>query len=287
VRSDDFFIDPAGALEYWPEGEVPPRALNQQLIERLRRGSIEQGDVEVAVALARLVHDDLEVFGTSGGEELTNDEMRLTIPALYTVLERVGIADFRLPFRDFSTFYNWWKRQGASGSWQARRDLLGDLFEPLHDQLADMEQRALESTLAFAISPHQRTGWSAVDAEIGELRRHFERARTPQDYGGVGLICIRVTEALSRHVYDPGRHLRPGETEPPVSNTKDRLGRFVEDAARGGDSEDLRRLARAAIEFAQHVKHRTTPTRQEAGIAADTVILLANILRRLDEPDTT
>jgi len=32
------------------------------------------------------------------------------------------------------------------------------------------------------------------------------------------------------------------------------------------------------------VKHRTTPTRRDAGIAADAVILLANILRRLAEP---
>jgi hypothetical protein len=31
------------------------------------------------------------------------------------------------------------------------------------------------------------------------------------------------------------------------------------------------------------MKHRGTPTRTEVGIAADAVILLANMLRRLDE----
>jgi hypothetical protein len=45
----------------------------------------------------------------------------------------------------------------------------------------------------------------------------------------------------------------------------------------------MRKFARATIELAQAVKHRGTPTRTEAGIVADAVILLANMLRRLDE----
>jgi hypothetical protein len=126
-------------------------------------------------------------------------------------------------------------------------------------------------------------GWPAVDAEISELRRHFLNARSAQDYRAVGLDCVSVTESLSRQVYDSTRHLRAGEEEPPVANTKQRLDRFVEYALPGPDNAALRRLARAAIEFAQHVKHSTAPTRREAGIAADAVIQLANLLRRLDE----
>lgn len=70
-----------------------------------------------------------------------------------------------------------------------------------------------------------------------------------------------------------------------MAQTKHRLERFVEDAAPGGDNETLRKLARASIEMAQHVKHSQTPTRREAGIAADAVIQLANMLRRLSEPE--
>lgn len=94
-----------------------------------------------------------------------------------------------------------------------------------------------------------------------------------------------MTEALSAQVYDPAHHLRDGEAEPPVANTKARIERFIEDAAPGSSNAALRKLARSAIEFAQHVKHSNTPTRREAGIAADAVILLANILRRLMEPE--
>jgi hypothetical protein len=91
-----------------------------------------------------------------------------------------------------------------------------------------------------------------------------------------------VTEALSRLVYDPALHLRPGEEEPPVAKTKQRLDRYIEDALPGPANAVLRKLGKAAIELAQQVKHSGEPTRTEAGIAADTIILLANMLRRLD-----
>lgn len=277
MRSDDFFNEDSFGLggSCW---------FDQQLMTQLRAGPIvDRSDIEVAVPLARLAHDELERYGTDSGQILGEEDIRAALLALNAVVGRLGVTGFELPFRDYGSFRNYWIRKGAKGSWQARRDLLRQAFEPLHDQLADLEAQALSSTLATPISPHARTGWAAVDTEISELRRHFMGARTPQDYSAVGNDCVRVTEALSRQVYDATRHLRAGEEEPPVDKTKQRLGRFVEDAASGGDNERIRKLAVAAIEMAQSVKHSGTPTRREAGVAADAVILLANILRRLDE----
>jgi hypothetical protein len=94
-----------------------------------------------------------------------------------------------------------------------------------------------------------------------------------------------VIEALSAAAYTRDRHLRVGEEEPPIANTKQRLDRVIEDALPGSDNATLRKLGRAVIEMAQQVKHSTTPTRREAGIAADAVIQLANFLRRLEEPE--
>jgi len=94
---------------------------------------------------------------------------------------------------------------------------------------------------------------------------------------------VAVLERLSEVVFDPELHLKEGEQVPPVTNTKDRLGRFVEHAASGPPNAEIRKVARAAIELAQAVKHQGEPTRRNAGIAADSVILLANLLRRLAE----
>lgn len=145
------------------------------------------------------------------------------------------------------------------------------------------QDQALESTLAEAVSPHERLGWPQVDTEIGELRRHFRTARTPQDYRAVGNDCAHLMEALSRKVYDHAKHTPGGEPEPPVTSTKLRLTRYVEARLPGPDNAEMRKFARAAIELAQVVKHSRTPTRMEAGILADAVILLSYMLRRLDE----
>lgn len=261
---------------------LPRRRLNDSLVRDLR-GSPAPGisDAEAGVALARLAHDELETYGTSGGAVLDDQEMRELLLALRAIVGRLGIDGFDPPFRDFSSFRTYWIRNSAAGSWQARRDILDGIFDALHDGLADQETREMASSLADAISPRGRTGWSTVDAEIAELRRHFQSAHSAQDYRNVGNDCVIVTEALSRVTYDPRRHLRQDETEPAVDRTKQRLERYIEDELPGPENVELRRLVRATIEMAQAVKHQPTTSRRDAGIAADAVILLANLLRRI------
>lgn len=276
MRPDDFFIEA-------DEDGLQPRRLNYDLVDRLRtRPDPSMDDLAVAVGLAQLADDELVCYGTEGNETLTNPQIALVIRALTAVLKRLGV-DFVPPWRDFSTFKNYWLRNGARGSWQARRDLLSQQFEPLHARLAAMEDQALESNLVQPISPRLDTGWPKVDQEIRELRRRFASASTPQDYRAIGTHCVGVLEALGMTVYDPAKHLRGGETVPPPDKTKQRIGRFIEDALAGQRNEDLRGLMIKAVELAQHVKHSQTSKRREAGVAGDSVILLANILRRIAE----
>jgi hypothetical protein len=285
VRPEDFFTESnADPLDDFAGTSKP--TFNLKLVRELRSRPIPQADdVEAAVALARLIHDDLEAFGTDGGEELTETQMRESLVALRGVLKRLALERFEIPFRDFKTFKSYWLNNDGYGSWQARRDILNEIFEPMHDALTERESEELSSTLADPISPRGRTGWTRVDEEVAELRRHFAQARTPQDYRNVGNDCVIVLEALSRQVYDSDMHLRDGEDEPPVAKSKQRIERFIEDAASGSDNASLRRLVKASVDLAQEVKHRADGTRKEAGIAADSVILLTNLLRRLDGDD--
>ena len=273
VTPEDFFVD---------SGLPGQRTLDRDLLNRLRSGeNVDRSDVEVGVALLRLAHDKLEAYGTSG-TRMSEDDIRLILRTCRRLLERTGV-DLDLPFSDFQTFHSHWKENGAYGSWQARRDILNDLFGPAHLELARREDNEIVSTLARPITSHSGTGWSRVDNEINELRRHFAAARSPQDYRNVGNDCVAVLERLSEAVFDPGRHLQKGEDVPPVPKTKQRIGRFVEHAAAGRANAEIRKVARAVIDLAQALKHRDTPSRRDAGIAADSVIQLANILRRLAE----
>lgn len=280
MRPDDFFAEPDAG----PLGSLEPPRFNLDLVRELRSHPVRSADdIEVAVGLARLIHDDLEAFGTAGGEQLTETQMRESLLALHAVLKRLGMTEFVVPFRDYKTFKSYWLRNDGYNSWQARRDILNTIFEPMHDALTERETQELSSALADAVSPRGRTGWTRVDEEIAELKRHFAQARTPQDYRNVGNDCVIVLEALGRQVYNADVHLRPGEDEPPIGNTKQRIGRFVEGAAPGSENAVLRKLVRSSIEYAQEVKHRDLGSRRDAGITADSVILLANLLRRLDE----
>lgn len=96
--------------------------------------------------------------------------------------------------------------------------------------------------------------------------------------------CVRLLETLSAAVWAPARHSRPNEVLP-VARTKGRFTRVVEVDAAGSANAEIRSLARASIEFANHVKHGGTPTWRKAGLAGDAVISLANVLRRLREPE--
>jgi len=281
VRPDDFFLD-TDTDDPWAG---PRHTLDEELISRVSAGTIvDRSDIEVAGALARLVHDEYEERATSDAPRLNDDGARATLRALRSVLSRLGIT-FSPPFEDFTSFYKYWRREGmtGSGSWAQRSEYLAGLFNPLHETLADLASGAIGTSLAQPATSHTRTGWTRVDEEVAELRRHFQAARSPQDYRNVGNDCVIVMERLSEVAYDATRHLAEATEEPPVANTKSRLDRVVEVDLAGSSNAELRKLIRAAIEQAQATKHRT-PDRRHAGIAADSVILLANILRRVTEP---
>lgn len=60
---------------------------------------------------------------------------------------RVGVP-LKVPFRDFTRFRSYWMRNGARGSWQARRDILDELFEPARAKLVQIEARPLDARLS-------------------------------------------------------------------------------------------------------------------------------------------
>ena len=108
-------------------------------------------------------------------------------------------------------------------------------------------------------------------------------ARSEQDYRNIGNDCVAVLERLSEAAFDPSRHLPDGDDIPPVAKTKLRFELIIDSLASGSGNAEVRKVARAVVELAQAVKHRSTPTRRDAGVAADSVIQLVNIIRRLSE----
>lgn len=276
---DDFFAESA---QPGPWG-TPAVELRVDLLEQLRAGPVQGfDDLDVAVALIGLVWDELKAYGTGGTTRLNDMQIALAQRALKAMLHRIDI-ELVFPWQNFESFRSYWIKQQCAGSWQARRILLEEFFGPVQQCLDKLEEAQFRAVNAEAVSPHTKTGWPKVDVELTEIRRRFRTAATTQDYRDTGNRAVAVLEALSRTVYDPAKHVREGETELSPDKTKLRIGRYVEDSLAGKENEAIRGVVVKTIELAHGVKHSLEPTRREAGIAADAVIMLANILRRVDQ----
>lgn len=175
MNPDDLFVGP-GAPSFGGTWSTARRPANETLLEALRRGGVDGvADLDAALALTQQVHDDLMAHGTGGGEEFDNGEIALAIRALRATLGRIGI-DLKIPFRDYSTFRTYWNRNGAHGSWAARREIVTDIFEPIFTKLyaledsVDVASSVAEPALnalpnAETIKEHLRRLHSSVDAD--------------------------------------------------------------------------------------------------------------------------
>lgn len=283
VKTDDLFVDELDSVQTIESGvEYWTRSFNTDLVAELRRRPLlDWSDVEVGLVLCQLLQAEFTAHGTDGGQQLTDSEVEAAVLAFQAVSRRLRV-EFSLPFRDFTGFRTYWMENNGSGSWHARRVMVNEFFEPVYLKLLRLEEATFEA-LVDPISPRTELGWPTVDEEIRELRRRFEHARTPQDHKDVGLRCVTVTELLGDAVYKSAEHDQAGEDPAPRGNTKDRFDRYIRSMLAGKDNAAERSLARAIVVFSQGVKHSTTPTRREAGIAADSVIMLANVLKRLEQ----
>lgn len=282
VRSDDFFEETHDRV--WGGSQLTFRAdYVESFIADVQAGV---SDLAVGIPLADLVHQNFVAFGTGGAGDVPSGGIRIALRALKAVLDRLGVPH-DIPWRDYDSFKAYWIKEGAAGAggYAARRAILADIFEPIHAELERREGYAISASLGEPISPRPLTGWAKVDVELSELRRTFRAATTPQDHRNVGNLAIGVMDALNRTVYDPEKHVADGDQPLPLNKSKERIGAFVRARSPGGENKSLRALVNSAIEFAHSVKHSESPSRQEAGIAGDSVILLANLLRRLANDD--
>ena len=253
------------------------------LIRNLKRGTIPGDDsLTTALALTRIVWEEYEAYGTDSSQSSSNEESRELLRTLILVLHRQGI-DLRLPWRDFSSFRSYWIANDGRGSWQARRNMIAQYFEPVRSELEDLEERTYANQLAAPVSPCDRLGWTTIDQQIEQLRYRFQTASTTVDYKDVGNRCVGVLEELSRTLYRPEVHCAPDEKPPAVDKTGIRIGAYIDRRLKGPSNEELRGLVKKTSALSHKIKHSPTADRATAGIAADAVIMLANILRRLED----
>lgn len=278
MQQDDFWVERGKDL-----GGSPKLVLDVPKINRLASGAIAgDDDLASASALARIVHSEFVGYGTDGSQTVTDQQSAALLRALRAVLARQDLS-FSPPWRDFTTFRSYWLSHDGYNSWGARRAMLAEQFDPIFQALGRAEDAAFDVDLAEPVSPRMTTGWKRVDDELNAMRQRFRTASTMQDYRDVGNRCVGIMEALSETVYVPERHDAPGKPTPGVAMTDVRIGAYIDERLPGSGNEELRALVKKTSAFAHRTKHSPKSDRTSAGIAADAVIMLANLLRRLAE----
>lgn len=169
MRSSDFFVE--DTADPWGLGSTSASSrLRDDLLASARQGRLPHvDDVALASGLLDLTQEELEAYGTNGAHCLTDAQIAQVIRTLEVVTGRIG-RPLKLPFRDFTRFRSWWVRNGAHGSWQARRDLIDQLLDPTREYLAQTETTAfdpanIEERLSELRDP------AAIQDNLGRMRR--------------------------------------------------------------------------------------------------------------------
>ena len=138
MQGPDFWLEYEAKSPWGPESK---QRLNLELVESLRVEPLpETSDVAAAENLLDLIWDELQAFGTGGGNSCDDKEIAAAIRTLEGVTRRLGVP-IQLPFQNFTKFRTYWLRNDGYGSWQARRDLLEAIFEPTRKELSTLESR--------------------------------------------------------------------------------------------------------------------------------------------------
>lgn len=253
------------------------------LVRRLAEGPVPGDDpLETAIALTQFVRGQYQSYGTDGKHQIGDVESREALRSLQAVLRRLGVA-LDPPWNDFPSFRIYWNAHEGKGSWQARRDMLADQFEPVLQALEAAQDRASTNELALPVSPHKELGWPTIDDQIGQLRQRFATASTAVDYKDVGNRCVGILEALSAVVYPSAPYCPSDLPPPPVDKTDLRIGAYIDLRLPGSANAELRGLVKKVSALSHKMKHSPRADRTSSGVAADAVILLANMLRRLSD----
>lgn len=261
--------------------------LRHDLLKEAGRSPLSgKPDLDVCETLVRMVTKEFTARGTGGIVRITNRDSRLLLRVSAVVCRRASISFPELTFCDLDSFREFWIKNGMDYSYQKRCTHLEGLFRPIEDEILSRSIGQAGDDLLDPVSPHSGTGWAEIDEEVRQLRQRFAVARTDQDHCAVGAACVRILELLAERTFDPKVHLGPGAPLPTRDKTKDRFDAVIVHALPGSENERLRKLGRAVIEVAHEVKHRKTPTRRDAGVASDSVIMLVQVLRRLEDGGT-
>ncbi|MFF0067162.1 hypothetical protein ACFYRC_37825 [Streptomyces sp. NPDC005279] len=164
--------------EFFSSGDswAQPWVLDVALIESVRFGPLaDRTDLDMAIALTKLLYEDFVSYGTDGtGMRLNDESAVLVVKAHGAVLERLALEVPQWPFRTFDGphgFGLYWRKNGMSGGggWQARRECVEGILGPTRHALEEWEELEYESRFKKGPTGSFKNLIFAADGEKPEI----------------------------------------------------------------------------------------------------------------------
>lgn len=127
----------------------------------------------------------------------------------------------------------------------------------------------------------RESGWPELEGRIREVGVRLERMESVDDVQDIGRRCREIVNDLA-DVALTGLH-PPIPPAPFRGDRKAKIGAFLDVAALGSQSANLRRLTIAVYDVANTATHSTRGSRAEAIAAAQATVMLVRTLRQLTE----
>jgi hypothetical protein len=189
---------------------------------------------------------------------------------ILTKLQDVGIDDPN-PYPDLWSWYGKWS-DGSLPSWQARRNYIGALYQPLLDALT------MRSKTTSAVQPQEPTGWARVDRNVDKINNALAYAENEEDFQTVGLLCREAIISLAQAVYDSTKHSSVDGVSPSNTDAKRMLENYIAAELAGSSNETHRKFAKTTVQLAVDLQHKRTASFREAALCAEATRAIINTI---------
>lgn len=189
---------------------------------------------------------------------------------ILTKLQDMEIGDPN-PYPDLWSWYGKWS-DGSLPSWQARRNYIGGLYQPLLDALT------LRGKTTVPVQPQEPTGWARVDRNVDKITNVLAYSENEEDFQTVGLLCREAIISLAQAVYDSTKHSSVDGVPPSNTDAKRMLENYIAAELAGSTNETHRKFAKTTVQLAVDLQHKRTATFREAALCAEATRSIINTI---------
>lgn len=241
---------------------------------------IDWGSIDGFITKEQLLNEIKKIKNTlisvsTGGERIkdVNEEYKRRFKVVEQALHKLLI---RNP-NSHTDLWDWYGKWSSSfPKYIERRTYVNEMYNSLIEIFEESDQSNLTPITV------DLTNWERVERSIDQIRLRQNEAINEEQFQVVGLLCRDTLITLAQAVFDHEKH---NIEEAKYSNTdaKKMLDAYITSELSGSSNENLRRLAKSTLDFANELTHKRTACKKDGVLCANATISIINIIGAIED----